>query len=336
MSAPDPQEPPQHHITLIGLGAIGISFLALHLKHTSATISIYDTRPDLAEHIAAVLPGYLSSSDPSAPAPPPLTTGRLKICTSLHEACAGASIIQEQGPERLEFKQHIWAQIAPLVPESTHLWSSTSGIAASHQGAGQRESVRARLLVVHPFNPPHIMPLIEIVPSRDTSSAEVAFAKTYFEEMGSGHRPVVLHKEMPGFVGNRLAFVLLREACYLVQEGVVSVRDLDTIVEASLGPRWAVNGPFKSYNAAGSAGGIGAWLENLKATMQEIWDGSGKMVVDGEGVGEWKEDVIRQTGEAYGVPGPEQYAIRDKALREVLKVQEGIPGMVKGKRAEES
>jgi 3-hydroxyacyl-CoA dehydrogenase len=317
---------PQQQITLVGVGVIGISFAALHLKHSNAVVKIYDTRHDLSQHIQSVLPGYLSSNDPALSLPHLLSTHRLRICSSLSEACQNATIIQEQGPERLEFKRSIWSQICSLVPESTHLWSSTSGISASLQGQHLSESFKSRLLVVHPFNPPHIMPLLEIVPSPSTHPDRIAYAKSYFTSLQSGHRPVVVNKELPGFVGNRLAFVLFREACYLVGEGVVSVKDLDIIIEASLGPRWAVNGPFRSYNAAGTGGGLEAFLENLKKTMQEVWDGSGKIDIDGdgEGVARWKEEVVSQSREAYGVSGPEQFKIRDTALREVLKVQEGI------------
>lgn len=318
--------PETHRIALIGLGAIGVSFLALHLKHSpTAILSVYDNRPDLSTHISSVLPGYIDSSDPSLQIDTLQKDGRLRICSSLEEACRDATIIQEQGPERLQFKREIWAKVSSLVGEKTRLWSSTSGIAASFQGEGLSESARRRLLVVHPFNPPHIMPLLEIVPSPATAETEVSFAVDFFEKMGSGHRPVVVRKEVPGFVGNRLAFVLLREACWLVSQGVVRVEDVDTIMEASLGPRWAVNGPFRSYNQAGSLAGIGGFIENLRGTMQEVWDGAGRIDVDREGEGgAWKEEVVRQTGEVYGRPSVGEFGVRDKGLREVLMAQEGI------------
>ncbi|RDW67044.1 hypothetical protein BP5796_09793 [Coleophoma crateriformis] len=313
-------------ITLVGLGAIGISFAALHLRFTSATVSVFDTRPDLEEHLASVLPGYVDSSDPAFSIAKLRSAGRLRICSSLEEACDNATLVQEQGPENLDFKRSIWPKVEKLVSPTTHLWSSTSGIAASLQSQAMED--RSRLLVVHPFNPPHIMPLIEIVPAPETSPAEVQFARDYFDQMGSGHRPVVIHKECPGFVGNRLAFTLLREACSLVDQEIISVKDLDVLMEASLGPRWAVQGPFKSYNMGGGAGGINAFLKNLSGTIQNVWDSTVPVnfTTTAEGVSTdpdagWEAKIIKQTQDAYGSPNPTQFTIRDKALKQVLEIQ---------------
>lgn len=312
----------QLHVTLIGLGAIGISFAALHLRYTSALVSVYDTRPDLESHINSVLPGYINSDDAALSISELRAMGRLRICSSLEEACQDATIVQEQGPENLEFKRSIWSRVEDLVPSTAHLWSSTSGIAASLQCGSMKDM--ARLLVVHPFNPPHLMPLIEIVPSAMTKWVEVDFAREYFERMASGHRPIVQHKEITGFVGNRLAYALFREACSLVDRDIISAHDLDALVEASIGPRWAVQGPFKSYNMGGGTGGLEAFLKNLSGTIQEVWDSSVPLAFEeesGEGSAGWVEKVIKQTSEAYGTPTPAQYAERDTALNEVLEVQ---------------
>jgi 3-hydroxyacyl-CoA dehydrogenase len=326
--APPHPQPQTERIALLGLGSIGLSFLSLHLTHTTYPIRIHDPRPDLLSHLRSILPGYLSSS-PALNTDTLLQSGRLKICDSVEEACEGATIVQEQGPERVEFKRDIWRRVGVVVGEGTRLWSSTSGIGASLQSEGLEGGIGGRLVVVHPFNPPHILPLLEIVPGKDTKAEEVEFARTYFQRLGSGHRPVIVRKEIPGFVGNRLAFVLFREACWLVEQGVIDVKDLDTIVMASLGPRWAVQGVFESYNMGGGAGGLGAFLENLKVTMGGIWEGAGKLDVEEEG---WKETVTRQTREVYGTPGAEGYEGRDGALREVLKAQGGIGKVAKGDR----
>lgn len=113
---------------LIGLETIGIAFAALHIKHSSAIVSVYDTRPDLEEYINSVFPGYIDSEDDSLS-----LTGRLKICSSLEEACQNATVAQEQGLESLPIKRSIWPQVKNLVSDTTHLWSSTSRIAASLQ-----------------------------------------------------------------------------------------------------------------------------------------------------------------------------------------------------------
>ncbi|KFY15908.1 hypothetical protein V492_01686 [Pseudogymnoascus sp. VKM F-4246] len=313
----------QHHVTLIGLGTIGISFAALHIKHTNAIVSVYDTRPDLEEYISSVLPGYIDSEDAALSLTQLRLAGRLNICSSLEEACKNATIVQEQGPENPSFKKSIWAQVEKLVSDTTHLWSSTSGIPASVQV--QDMSDQTRLLVVHPFNPPHVMPLLEIVPSPTTKSTEADFAKQYFTDMASGHQPIVLKKEITGFVGNRLAFALLREACYLVDQDIISAQDLDLLVESSIGPRWAVQGPFKSYNMGGGAAGLGSFLKHLSGTVQGVWDSSVPLNFSnpsGEwGSDDWEGKVVAQVAEAYGSPNPAQYTARDAALQGVIEVQ---------------
>ncbi|WYZ36955.1 hypothetical protein EsH8_II_000461 [Colletotrichum jinshuiense] len=321
---------PTDKVALVGLGAIGISFAALYLRHTKGCVSVFDTRADLEEHLSSVLPAYIDSDDPLLEISHLRESGRLVICSSLEEACRGATIVQEQGPENLDFKRSIWPQIEGFAPAGAHFWSSTSGIAASLQSQDMAD--KTRLLVVHPFNPPHILPLIEIVPSPDTRPDEVAFSKDFFERLGSGHRPVVIHKELPGFVGNRLAFAVFREACSLVEQDVVSAQDIDVIMEASLGPRWAVQGIFKSYNMGGGVAGIQAFLNNLSGTIQGIWDSSDPVSFEKaaakppQGAGEdgdenWEAKVVKQTIEAYGLPNTSQFRERDAALKKVLDVQ---------------
>ncbi len=277
MASIDTSAGTEPRIALIGLGSIGISFAALFLKFSKATVTVYDPRPDLQQHIESILPVYLDSQDASLSVGALISASRLRIATSLEDACTGATIVQEQGPENLAFKASVWEKVAKVISPEAHLWSSTSGIPASNQAADLDESIKARLLVVHPFNPPHIMPLIEICPSLNTRAAEVHYVISFFKALNSGHRPVALKKEVSGFVGNRLAFVLLREACQLVSDGVVTIEDLDTIVEASVGPRWAITGPFKSYNYGGGVGGLEAWFKNLSGSVQDVWDHPGSV-----------------------------------------------------------
>lgn len=321
-------------VTLIGAGTIGISFAALYLKHSQATISIYDPRPDLDDHVKSILPGYLDTTAKEYSVDSLISNKRLRLCSSLEEACKGASIVQEQGPENLAFKTSVWKEVLDLVSPETHLWSSTSGIPASQQAAELADTGKHRLLVCHPFNPPHLMPLVELVGSPETKPEHIEYAKSFFDALGSGHRPVVIKKEVPGFVGNRLAWVLLREACHLVSEGVVSVEDLDTIVEASVGPRWAVTGPFKSYHYGGGTKGLGAFFQNLSGSIDTVWDDAGQESFKGSSFmpdtdsgdasdtrpeASWAERVVEQTNEAYGLPTTSDFAKRDQALRKLLQ-----------------
>jgi 3-hydroxyacyl-CoA dehydrogenase len=174
------------------------------------------------------------------------------------------------------------------------------------------------------------MPLVEVVPGPETAVERVEFVKGYFGgipgpgsvdgQTGGHYRPVTLHKEVPGFVGNRLAFALLREACSLVGEGVVSARDLDAIITASVGPRWAGSGVFESYHAGGGEGGIGAFLQKLEPTIQDVWDDLGQ--IDMQGDQAWRDMVVRQTEEAYGPSSTaESRKKKEEMLRQVIEMQ---------------
>lgn len=319
-------------VALIGLGSIGISFAALHLQHTQARLAVFDPRPDLRAHLQSLLPRYYAGASVDAL----LAAGRLRLAASVADAVAGAHIVQEQGPESRAFKAATLAAVAEAAPRDAHLWSSTSGIPVSAQAAAAPDHVRRRLLVVHPFNPPHILPLIEISPGPATDAAEVQYARAFFEGLHAGHRVVVVRKEVPGFVGNRLAFALLREAVRLVETGVVDVADIDTVVEASLGPRWAVQGPFRSYAMGGGVGGLGAFLANLSASIQDVWDDQAQPlnILEGGGTGQdgqdgkdrvkaaWVDDLVRATDAAYGKPTPAAMEERDAALRRVMEARD--------------
>lgn len=302
-------------ITLIGTGTIGLSFAALHLlKNPSSEITLYDTRPDLQTYIDTHLPTYL----PRTIYENLSQTSRLTIAPTLSSAVTSAQIIQEQGPETIGFKQSLWPEIEAHAPPSALFWTSTSGIPASAQSASMRDS--SRLLVVHPFNPPHIMPLLELVPSPSTSQKAIEDTLTYWRAVGRS--PVVLKKECKGFVANRLAFALFREACSLVNAGVVGVEDLDEIVTASMGPRWAVAGPFKAYSAGGGERGLEGFMEKIGGTVGECWEDSERMVGEGDVRvgGEWQGRVCEEAGRVYGSM---DLGERDRKTRRVLEAVNG-------------
>jgi 3-hydroxyacyl-CoA dehydrogenase len=292
-------------ITLIGTGTIGLSFAAFHLSHSlsPSQLIIYDTRPNLTQYISENLPKFFANK-PSAAA-----ISNIRIATSLAAAVEDAHIIQESGPENLTFKKELWAEVEKHAPENALLWSSTSGIPASQQAQGMKD--KSRLLVVHPYNPPHIMPLLELVPSPETSGEVVKRTQNFW--MNRGRVPIHIKKETTGFVANRLGFALLREAIHLVSEDIVSVDELDSIVESSMGPRWAVAGPFKSYHAGGGPAGLEGFFKNIGGTVQDCWSDVGKVNV-GDG---WQENIFKQANETYGTVDVSE---RDRITRRLLAV----------------
>lgn len=296
-------------ITLIGTGTIGLSFAAFHLSHltNSSQLTIYDTRPDAAHYFQDVIPSFFHHQDQySLP-----SFADVRIATTLEDAVKQAHIIQESGPENLPFKLSLWAEVEKHAPTDALLWSSTSGIPASQQSREMQD--KSRLLVVHPYNPPHIMPLLELVPSPDTSDEVIRRTQNFWH--ARGRVPIHIKKEMTGFVANRLAFALLREAVHLVDQGVVSVEELDSIVQTSMGPRWAVAGPFKSYHAGGGPAGLEGFFKNIGGTVQECWADAGTPNVGDK----WEEKIFREAKEAYGTV---DIGERDRVTRRLLHALE--------------
>ena len=314
------QEAEFFQITLIGAGTIGLSFAALHLEHASRRrlhLVIYDTRPDLEEYFLETLPAYIrcnltklegvETTSYSATIEDQVTLHKLTFCSNLQNAVTEAEIVQEQGPENASFKTQLWPEVEQHCPLHALLWSSTSGIAASIQS--EKMTNPSRLIVVHPYNPPHVMPLLEIVPSPLTDPDVTTRTMEYWKD--KERKPLLVKKETTGFVANRLAFALLREAIHLVEEGVATVKDIDDLMTTSLGPRWAVAGVFKSYHAGGGTGGLEAWFQNIGNTVQACWDDLGQKNV-GDG---WEDNIFRQTREAYDVVDIKE---RDEKTRKVL------------------
>ncbi|KAF2455358.1 hypothetical protein BDY21DRAFT_270880, partial [Lineolata rhizophorae] len=304
-----------NNITIIGIGTIGLSLCALYISAGLPTytlaLTILDPRPDLHAYVSRILPTFL---DPKLHCLIPSIKLHTDYAADLPAAVRSADAIHEAGPENANWKGRLWADVAPHVAPHTLLWSATSGIPASAQIAAARAHLLApRLLVVHPYNPPHILPLLELVPSPLTSLAALSTSQAFFSAQLK-RSPVVLRKETRGFATNRLAFALLREACALVNEGVCSVEDVDTVVQGSMGPRWAVGGMFRSYAAGGGEGGLRAFWEKVGGTVGEVWEESAK----GYGGEEWEETVTKQVQRAYGVPVSVEG--RDEATRRVLEV----------------
>lgn len=323
------------NITIIGAGTIGLSFAALHLEHANKArvsplrLTICDSRPDIKEYVLSTLPKYIACElTRFEDSKGNLYSVRVEsqeveesviiIDNNLESAVSEADIIQEQGPENASFKTTLWPKVERHCPSKALLWSSTSGIPASIQCADMKDP--SRLIVVHPYNPPHIMPLLEIVPSPATDSDVISRTLEFWK--GKDRTPLVLKKETTGFVANRLAYALLREAIHLVKEGVASVNDIDDLMTSSMGPRWAVAGIFKSYHAGGGTGGLEGFFKNIGGTVQACWDDIGVVNV-GDG---WEEDVFRQTREAYGMVDTKE---RDRKTRRVLEAVRSDEGDIR-------
>ncbi|KUL92435.1 hypothetical protein ZTR_02439 [Talaromyces verruculosus] len=315
-------------IAIVGSGTIGLSFAALHLSHKTKRVQviIHDPRPGIEEYVKKTLPEYL---DTDISLPQLLESKQLILSSELSAALESVDIVQEQGPENVSFKQSLWPKIENAAPSTALFWSSTSGIPSSVQGINMREP--ARLLVVHPFNPPHIMPVLEIVPPRTsaTASSDSRPSQEYIDRTIEywktlNRSPVVLQEEVTGFVANRLSFALFREAIHLVNSGVVTAAEVDRIVEESMGPRWAVKGPFWSYHAGGGKEkGLKGFLEKIGDTIQACWDDSGTPSLERGGnasVASWEGTLCEQVEKSYGMLEDKDLRDRDEKTKQVLNI----------------
>ncbi len=256
---------PIRNVAVIGTGVIGASWCTCFLAHgfrVMATDPAPGAEQRLREQVArqwpdAVALGAATGSDPA----------QLQFCADAREAAAQADFVQENGPERLEFKREMFALLDQVAPAHAILASSSSGIPASEfQTACSRPE---RVLIGHPFNPPHLIPLVEVVGGRLTSAHTVRTALDFYR--AAGRKPISLHKELKGFVTNRLQAALWREAYGLVHAGVATVEDIDAAIANGPGLRWAIRGPFATQSLSGGEGGLGHLLDHLGPPMDDYW-----------------------------------------------------------------
>jgi carnitine 3-dehydrogenase len=286
-------------VAVVGTGAIGASWARLVLGRGLDVVAT-DPAPGAEDRLLAALE-------------PIGLTGSVRFLADTAEAVAGADLVLESGPERLELKRELFALLDAATAPDVLLASSSSGLPPSSFQGGCRHP--ERVLVTHPFNPPHLVPLVEVVGGVDTSEEAVDSAMAVMRHLGK--TPIRLRRELPGHVANRLQAALWREAYHLVGEGVVSVADLDLAISSGPGLRWALLGPFATQHLSGGPGGLAHVLEHLGPPMVEWWDDLGTPELTPELVATLVEGVRQELG------GREQAvaATRDQALRELLETK---------------
>jgi carnitine 3-dehydrogenase len=183
----------------------------------------------------------------------------LTFTANMQEALLNADLVQENGPERPDFKIKLFADMDEATPPDSLIASSSSGITPSVMQSECKHP--ERVLIGHPFNPPHIIPLVEVVGGAKTSPDAIQQALAFYASIGK--KPIYLRKELPGHVGNRLQAALYKEVMYLIQQGVLSVADADVAVSYGPGLRWGVMGPSLQWHLGGGPGGIKHFMEHL-------------------------------------------------------------------------
>lgn len=199
---------------------------------------------------------------------------RIRATADLEEAVAGCDYVQESVLERLPTKIELFRRLDRLTPPSTILASSTSTLAMT-KIAGETHRP-ARCIVAHPWNPPYLVPLVEVVPGERTSSTTIEETREFMERLGKV--PVVQNKEAVGAIGNRITAAIWREAINIVLEGIAGPEEVDRAITAGLGLRLAAMGTFLTYHLGGGEGGIASYLARLGPTMAERWKTLGSFV----------------------------------------------------------
>lgn len=196
---------------------------------------------------------------------PDASTSRLTFTSDLADAVKDADFIQESGPERLDIKHALIAAIEAAAPTDTIIASSSSGLAVSdiQQGARHPE----RIVLGHPFNPPHLIPLVEVAGGALTDTQAVDASIAFYAK--TGKKPIRINKEVKGHIANRLQVALWREAISLVENGIASVADIDTAISHGPGLRWSLLGPFLNLHASGGSGGVTHVLKHLGPAQRE-------------------------------------------------------------------
>src|SRR5882724_3993715 len=256
---------PIHRIAIVGTGVIGASWAAQYLARGFDVVAT-----DPAPSAEANLHKYVDEAWEQLEEiglSPGASRDRLSFSKDMQQALAQADLVQENGPERPDFKIKLFADMDAATPVDSLIASSSSGITPSVMQSECKHP--ERIVVGHPFNPPHIIPLVEVVGGSKTSPDALKQAMAFYASIGK--KAILLHKEMPGHVANRLQAALYREVMYLIEQGVLSVADADDAVSWGPGLRWGVMGPSLQWHLGGGAGGIQHFIEHLLPAMEPLW-----------------------------------------------------------------
>jgi carnitine 3-dehydrogenase len=306
---------PIRRIAIVGTGVIGASWAAEFLARgldVVATDPAPKAEANLREYIDEAWKD-LTSIGLSKGA----SRDRLRFTTNMKEALSEADLVQENGPERPDFKIKLYAEMEEVAPVDSLFASSSSGITPSVIQSQCKHP--ERVVIGHPFNPPHIIPLVEVVGGSKTSPDAIQQAIRFYASIGK--KPIHLKKELPGHVANRFQAALYREMLYLIEQGVLSVEDTDAAVCYGPGLRWGVMGQSLQWHLGGGAGGIQHFMDHLMPPLEGMMKALGTPNITPE----LKQEVINGVmREAVGRPVDQLAREENRVLIGLLKLREEI------------
>jgi carnitine 3-dehydrogenase len=312
-----PAAVPPTLVGLLGGGVIGGGWAARFVL-AGCHVRVYDPDPQAARKLGEVLDGARAAWAALTSAPLP-AEGGCEVVGSVADAVTGAAFVQESAPENPDLKRALLAEAdAAAAPEAV-IASSTSGLLPSELQADMAHP--GRMLVGHPFNPVYLLPLVEVCPGAQTDAAAVTRAVAVYTAVGM--HPLVLRKEVGGFVADRLLEALWREALWLVRDGVATVSEIDDAIRYGAGLRWASMGTMLTYRIAGGEGGMRHFLAQFGPALQWPWT---HLTDVPQLTDELLDRIVEQSdAQADGASVRELERLRDRCLVAVLQGLRSVP-----------
>jgi carnitine 3-dehydrogenase len=299
-------------VSVIGAGTIGASWAAYFLA-SGFEVGAYDPLPNGEAFARSFIDNAWPTLEKLNAVQPGADRKRFAFFKEPAAAVKGAEFVQESGPEREDLKIELFATLDASLPPETVIATSSSGLLISRVSSKCRHPQRC--VIGHPFNPPHLIPLVEVVGGAKTSPEAITKAMNFYRDIGK--YPIHIRKEVRGHVANRLQAALWREAVHLVADGVVSVADADAAIAYGPGLRWALMGPHLTFHMAGGEGGMTHFMSHIGPAIQGWMDDLGQTRLTPE---VQKAIINGVTEEAAGRSMADLQRWRDRKLIEILKV----------------
>ncbi len=259
------------NVAIVGTGVIGASWAALYLAR-GLNVTATDPAPNAQESLRRFIDDAWKDLTVIGLSPN-ASREHLQFTPDMKKALSEADLVQENGPERKDFKIKLFADMDAATPPDSIIASSSSGLTMSVMQSATKHPERC--VIGHPFNPPHVIPLVEVVAGEKTSPETVRRAIAFYTSIGK--KPIHVRKEVVGHVANRLQAALYREIVYLIEQGVLNVEDSDTAVSWGPGLRWGVMGPNLLFHLGGGQGGIQHFMEQFTGPLATWWKDLGKI-----------------------------------------------------------
>ncbi|MFF8641420.1 3-hydroxyacyl-CoA dehydrogenase NAD-binding domain-containing protein [Streptomyces sp. NPDC015345] len=307
-------------VACIGAGVIGGGWVA-HFLARGYDVTAWDpapgAEPRLRRLVSAAWPALTQLGLAEG-----ASQDRLTVTTTLEEAVADAQFVQESAPEKLELKRDLLAKLDAAVPAGVVIASSTSGYPMTDMQTEAADP--GRLVVGHPFNPPYLIPLVEVVGGERTDAEAVTWASRFYEIAGKS--VITMKNEVPGFIANRLQEALWREALHMVASGEATVQEIDDSITEGPGLRWAFMGPMLTFALAGGEGGMAHMLDHFGPSLKSPWTRLEAPELDKR---LYDAVVAGCEEEAAGRSIADLVAERDQGIIDVLRATGRLPGQRK-------